>query len=420
MSMTLAEKILAARSGREAVVPGELVTCRVDKAMATDITAPLSIEVFRKMGASRVFDLEACILVNDHFVPAKDAAAADFSAAMRAFAREQNIARYFEVGRSGICHALVAEERLCRPGELFIGADSHTCTIGALGAFATGVGSTDLAAVWALGEIWLRVPETVRVILEGSLRRYVTAKDVVLSLIGLMGLGGARYKAIEFGGELLPALPMNERLTLCNMAAEMGAKTAMVPPDAVTAAFFADCKIAIDGAPLPDAGARYARTERLDVSLLDPQVAEPFSPDRVKPVSAFRGVHVDQVFIGSCTNGQLEDLRAAASVLRGRKVADGVRLIVTPATQATYMKAASEGLLYDLAEAGAAITAPSCGACLGGHNGVLGKNEVALATTNRNFRGRMGDPTSRVYLANPYVAGATAVAGTISSPEDLP
>ncbi len=419
MGMTLAEKILARASGNREVAPGQLVTCRVDKAMATDITAPLSIEVFRKMGAGRVFDPGACILVNDHFVPARDSVAADFSAAMRAFANAQKIKNYFEVGRSGICHALVAEKRLALPGELFVGADSHTCTIGALGAFATGVGSTDLAGVWALGEIWLKVPETVRVVLTGRLRRYVTAKDVVLHLVGLLGLAGARYKAVEFGGDLLAAMPVNERLTLCNMAAEMGAKTALVPPDNVTEAFFAEKGLAIERSPLPDEGARYSRTEALDASSLGPLVAEPFSPEKVKPVAALRNVKVDQVFIGSCTNGQIEDLRAAAEILRGRKVAGGLRLIVTPATQEVFIKAAAEGVLHDLAEAGAAVTAPSCGACLGGHGGVLGKNETALATTNRNFRGRMGDPTSKVYLSNPYVAAATAVAGTICHPEEL-
>lgn len=420
MAMTLAEKLLARASGRSSVRPGELLVCKVDRVMATDITSPMSIEVFRRMGAERVFDPGACILVNDHFVPARDIRSADFSAAMRAFAREQGIARYYEVGRSGICHSLVAEQRLVRPGELFVGADSHTCTAGALGAFATGVGSTDLAAVWALGRTWLRVPETVRVVLRGELGPSVTTKDLVLRLIAELGLDGARYCALEFTGELLPLLPMASRLTLCNMAVEAGAKTGLVAPDAVTTAWFESAGIGDLDPILPDTGSPCARTLTLDATGLEPQVAEPFGPDRVKPASAFREVAVDQVFIGSCTNGYLEDLRAAAAVLRGRKVADRVRCIVTPATQGIYLEAAREGLLADFAAAGAAVTAPSCGACLGAHSGVLGAGETALATTNRNFRGRMGDTTSRVYLANPLVAAATAVLGRIGMPEELP
>jgi len=418
--MTLAEKILARKCGRATVAPGELLSCRADRVMATDITAPLSIEVFRRMGATRVVDPSACILINDHFVPAKDIRAADFSRAMRQFAVQQGIADYFEVGRSGICHSLVAEKRLVRPGQLFVGADSHTCTAGALGAFATGVGSTDLAAVWALGEIWLRVPETVRVLLQGELGPWVTSKDLALSLVARLGLDGARYAAIEFAGPLLTRLSMAQRLTLCNMSVEAGAKTGIVPPDDITVSWFREAGI-LDWAPLlPDAGAAYSRTETLDATGMGPQVAEPFGPDRVRPVSAFRDVAVDQVFIGSCTNGNLEDLRAAASVLRGRAVAPGVRCIVTPATQGVYLAAAREGILADFAEAGVAVTAPSCGACLGAHGGVLGAGETALATTNRNFRGRMGDATSRVYLANPFIAAATAVAGRIASPGDLP
>jgi len=420
MPMTLAEKILARKCGRAEVAPGDLVTCPVDRVMATDITAPLSIDVFRRMGAARVFDPAACILVNDHFVPAKDIRAADFSRAMRRFATEQGIADYYEVGRSGICHILIAERRLVLPGQLLVGADSHTCTAGALGAFATGVGSTDLAAVWALGEIWLRVPETIRVELQGALGPWVTSKDLALHLTARLGLDGARYAALEFGGPLLARLPMAQRLTLCNMSVETGAKTGLVPPDEITLSWFREAGVSHLAPLLPDPGASYARTETLDATGLEPQVAEPFGPDRVGPVSSFRGICVDQVFLGSCTNGSLEDLRDAASVLRGRAVARGVRCIVTPATQGVYLAAAREGLLADFAEAGAAVTAPTCGACLGAHSGVLGTGETALATTNRNFRGRMGDATSRVYLANPFVAAATAVAGHIASPEELP
>ncbi|MEW5765470.1 MAG: 3-isopropylmalate dehydratase large subunit [Acidobacteriota bacterium] len=419
-ALTLSEALLARAAGRRDASPGDLLTCRIDKCLATDITAPLSIEVFRKMGARRVARPESLILVNDHFVPAKDIASANFARAMREFAQEQKVGQYFEVGRSGICHALVAERGLVSPGEIFVGADSHTCTAGALGAFATGVGSTDLAAVWALGELWFRVPETVRVVLDGALRPPVTSKDVILKVLSEIGVDGGRYMAIEFAGDGLASLPMEARLTLCNMAVEAGAKAGLVPPDAVTARWVAEKGGTLDLALSPDSGARYAQTLTVELSKLEPLVAVPFLPSLVRPARELRGTVVDQVFIGSCTNGYLPDLRDAARILKGRKVADGVRLIVTPATQDVYLAAAREGILSDLVEAGAAVTTPTCGACLGGHMGVLGSGETALATTNRNFRGRMGDTSSRVYLANPLVAAATAVAGTISLPEDLP
>ncbi len=420
MGRTLSEIILGRNSGTAGAAPGDLVTCRVDKIMATDITAPLSIDVFRKMGADRVAAPEACILINDHFVPAKDIQSADFSRAMRDFAREQGIGHYFEVGRSGICHVLVPEKGLVNPGELMVGADSHTCTAGALGAFATGVGSTDLAAAWALGELWLRVPETIKVVLTGDPPPYVTSKDVIMRLIGELGVEGARYMAIEFHGDGLAGMPMSGRLTLCNMTVEAGAKAGMIPCDGITEAYVKAHGGDLTNAVVPDPDARYARTLHLEVDELEPQVAEPFMPSLTGPARKFGSVRVDQVFIGSCTNGHLEDLRTAADILRGRSVADGVRLIVTPATQDIYLSAVREGVVADLVAAGAAVTTPTCGACLGGHNGVLGKDEVALSTTNRNFRGRMGDLSSRVYLANPAVAPATAVTGHITHPGDLP
>lgn len=420
MGQTLSEIILGRNSGAGDAAPGDLMTCRVDKIMATDITAPLSIDVFRKMGADRVATPEACILVNDHFVPAKDIQSADFSRAMREFAREQGIEHYFEVGRSGICHVLVPEKGLVNPGELMVGADSHTCTAGALGAFATGVGSTDLAAAWALGELWLRVPESIKVVLTGDPPPYVTSKDVIMRLVAELGVEGARYMAIEFHGDGLAGMTMSARLTLCNMTIEAGAKAGMIPFDQVTEAYVTAHGGDVSRAVVPDADARYVRTIHLQTDRLEPQVAEPFMPSLVKPVRNYRGVRVDQVFIGSCTNGHLEDLRAAAAILRGRSVAEGVRLIVTPATQDIYLRAVREGVVADLVAAGAAVTTPTCGACLGGHNGVLGKEEVALSTTNRNFRGRMGDLSSRVYLANPAVAAATAITGRITHPEDLP
>lgn len=419
MTRTISEKIMAAKSGERSARAGDLVLCRIDRVMATDITAPLSIEVFRKMGATKVFDPGACILVNDHFVPAKDVRSADFSASMRRFAAEQGISRYFEVGRSGICHSLVAELALVLPGELFVGADSHTCTAGAVGCFATGVGSTDLAAAWALGELWFKVPHSVKIHFTGLRRPFVEGKDMVLAAAAVLGVEGARYGAVEYHGDTVASLPMPDRFTLCNMAAEMGAKAGIVPCDETTLGFLKGRAEGPFDAVVPDAGATYEKTVRIDVSGLEPQVAAPYLPSNARPVGDFGDIRVDQVFIGSCTNGSLEDLRRAAEIIRGRRVARSVRCIVTPATQGVFMDAARMGLLTDFVEAGAAVTTPTCGACLGGHMGVLGAGEVALATTNRNFRGRMGDVSSLVYLANPCVAAATAVLGRIAHPGEV-
>lgn len=419
MGLTLSEKILARCAGLPSVRPHDLVTCRIDKAMATDPTAPLAIEVFRQMGARRVFDPEACILVDDHFVPAKDIRSADFSAAMRKFAREQGIGAYFGLGRSGICHALVGEKVLVNPGELMVGADSHSCTAGALACFATGVGATELAAAWALGELWFRVPETIRVEMSGRFRPFVGSKDAVLWLVRELGLEGALYRAVEFHGDAVRAMPMHGRITLCNMTVEAGAKTGMVPFDGVTERHVKAAGGSCERAVHPDPDAGYCRTIAIDVSRLEPLVAEPFAPDNVRPARELADVRVDQVFIGSCTSGSIEDLREAARILRGRQVARDVRLIVTPGTQGVYLQSVREGLAADLVEAGATVTSPSCGACLGGHMGVLGNDEVALATTSRNFRGRMGAVSSRVYLSSAAVAAATAVTGRITHPEDL-
>ena len=420
MGMTLAEKILASRGGKASTAPGDLLHCRVDRIMATEITAPLSVEVFRRMGAERVHDPASCILINDHFVPAKDIRSADLAKTMREFAAEQGIGDYFEVGRSGICHILIAEKALVGPGQILVGADSHTCTAGALGCFATGVGSTDLAAAWAIGELWFRVPGTIRVDVEGEFRPHVGSKDLILHLIGQLGVEGARFRSVEFGGPAVSAMPMHARLTLCNMTIEMGAKAGMVACDATTVGYLAERGREVTDAPTPDDDATYETVIRVDLSRLEPLVAEPPLPSNVRPASRFRHVRVDQVFIGSCTNGHYEDLAQAAALLKGRRVAPGVRLIVTPATQDIYLKAVRTGVVADLVEAGAAVTTPTCGACLGGHSGVLGRDEVALATTSRNFKGRMGDTTSLVYLSNPAVAAATAVLGRIGLPEDLP
>jgi 3-isopropylmalate/(R)-2-methylmalate dehydratase large subunit len=419
VGQTVSEKILGAKSGVADARAGQLVVCKVDRVLATDITAPLSIDVFRRMGAERVHDPDACILVNDHFVPAKDVRSADFSAAMRKFAAEQGISRYFEVGRSGICHNLIAEMALVLPGQILLGADSHTLTAGGLGCYALGVGSTDLAAAWALGELWFMIPQTVRVEFSGEPMPFVGGKDLGLRTLATLGVEGGRYRAVEFFGAPLSHLAMEDRFTLCNLAAEMGAKVAMVPPDDQTLEYIRSRTSEPFEVVRPDPDARYEDTFRLDISGMEPQVSEPFLPSRARGVSEFREVQVDQVFIGSCTNGSLQDLRQAARILKGRKVAAKVRCIVTPATQGAYLGAAREGILEALVEAGCAVTTPTCGACLGGHMGVLGAHEVALATTNRNFRGRMGDPTSRVYLANPSVAAATAVLGRIAHPEEV-
>lgn len=419
MGQTISQKILSNKSGMEKVRESQLVTCKIDKVMATDITAPLSIEVFVKMGAKRVFNPKACILINDHFVPAKDIKAAEFSKAMREFALEQEIEAYFEVGRSGICHSLMGEMALVLPGELVVGADSHTCTAGALGCFATGVGSTDLAAAWALGKLWFRVPETIRIDITGNPSPFVFAKDVILKIIKELGVDGARYKAIEFHGDYIQNMQMSGRFTICNMAIEAGAKTGIIETDDITVKHVSKAQKNNFEVVHSDQDAHYETKMEIDISSLRPQVAEPFLPSLVKDIEDIKEIKIHQAFIGSCTNGSIEDLREAAKVIKGRNVAKGVRLIITPGTQSCYLEACREGLIEIFIEAGAAVTTPTCGACLGGHMGVLAKGEVAIATTNRNFKGRMGHMESLVYLANPAVVAASAVTGKITNPEKL-
>lgn len=420
MSMTLTEKILAAHAGKDKVSPGELVSARVDLALGNDITAPVAIAAFREMGAERVFDPERVALIPDHFTPNKDIPSAVQAKMLRDFAREQGLPHYYEVGRMGIEHCLIPEEGLALPGEVVIGADSHTCTYGALGAFATGVGSTDLAAAIALGELWLRVPETVKFVLEGRPRnRWVGGKDYILFLIGQVGVDGCRYQAMEFHGRAVRELSLDGRLTMANMAIEAGAKNGIFPPDEAVLAYLKD-RAKRPFTPLhPDPDAEYAGVLAYDVTELEPQVACPFSPANVRPVSAVGDVTVDQVVIGSCTNGRLSDLRVAAKVLRGRTVHPGVRCLVFPGTPRIYREALAEGIIEALLAAGAAVSTPTCGPCLGGHLGILAAGERAVSTTNRNFRGRMGHVESEVYLAGPAVAAASAVAGRIVSPDDL-
>jgi len=419
MGMTITEKILAAHADLEQVVPGEIINARVDVALGNDITAPLAIQAFREMGAATVFDKAKVILVPDHFTPNKDIQSADQCLLMRKFAREQGLVHYLEVGRMGIEHALLPEMGLVGPGYLVVGADSHTCTYGALGAFATGVGSTDLAAAMATGEIWLRVPETIQFIYTGKLKPWVGGKDLILYTIGAIGVDGALYKAMEITGETISRLDMSGRFTMANMVIEAGGKNGIFPVDEITLDYLRGRLEGDYTIYESDKDASYAEVKEYDCSGIEPQVACPSSPANVKGVEALAKVTIDQAVIGSCTNGRLEDLRIAAQIIKGKKVAPYVRLIVIPATQEIYLKALHEGLLEIFVQAGAAVSTPTCGPCLGGHMGVLGAGEVAIATTNRNFVGRMGHPTSQVYLANPAVAAASAIKGKITHPEEV-
>jgi len=419
---TITEKILAAHSGRDQVRPGDIVTCKVDLAMANDVTAPPAARAFAKMGAATVWDRHKIALVASHFAPAKDIASAKLISRMRAFALEHDIEHYFEIGRGGIEHILLPEEALVLPGQVVIGADSHSCTYGALGCFSTGVGSTDVAAVFATGEIWLRVPGSIKIVYTGHARRWVMGKDLILSVIARIGDDGARYMAMEHTGETIEALSMDSRLTLTNMAIEAGAKSGIVPPDGRTLGYVAERQLAMDRhnefeVYASDDDAHYERIVDIDVDAIEPMVARPSLPSRAVPVSQIAPVKVDQVFIGSCTNARIEDLRVAAHVLGDEEVADGVRLMVIPATQRVWQQANDEGLLSRFAAAGASVSTPTCGACLGAHMGVLGPDEVCVSTSNRNYVGRMGDPTAQVYLANPAVAMAAAVAGEIVHPD---
>ncbi len=419
MGMTIAEKILAAHAGVPVVHPGELHFAKLDLVMGTDITTALSAEVFGQMGAQRVFDPEKIALVNDHFVPAKDIAAATLAQTMRRFAERHGIRHYFELGNSGICHTLIPDEGLVVPGDLVVGADSHTCTYGAVGAFATGVGSTDMAAAWALGETWFRVPETIQVEFRGPLPEWVGGKDLILRLVADLGEEGARYKALEFAGETIEALSMAGRFTICNMAIEAGAKTGIIPADDLTREYVRGRGKRQGVFHRADPAARYGRRLEYDVRGMEPLLACPYSPANVKPVSQVDPLPVDQVVLGSCTNGRVEDFRIAAAILKSRSVHPKLRLIAIPGSQAVFRQLLSEGIVSILAEAGATVSPPTCGPCIGGHMGVLGPGERGLFTTNRNFKGRNGHPTCEVYLSGPAVAAATAVTGRITDPRVL-
>jgi 3-isopropylmalate/(R)-2-methylmalate dehydratase large subunit len=419
MPKTISEKILADHAGKPEVFPEELVEVRIDFAVGNDITAPLAIEAFRRAGAKKVFDRERISLVPDHFVPNKDIASAIQARMMSEFAKEFDLPYYFEVGRMGVEHALLPEQGLVLPGDVVIGADSHTCTYGALGAFATGVGSTDLAAAMITGRIWFKVPLSMKFIFSGKLRPWVGGKDLILYTIGRIGVDGARYRAMEFAGELIDSLPMADRFSMCNMAIEAGAKVGIITPDSITEQYVSTRAKRPYKFYRSDPEAAYEAVYEWDFSNLEPVVALPHSPQNVKQVTEIPQTPIDQVVIGSCTNGRLEDLRLAARVMKGRKVARGVRCIVIPATQRVYLEAMEEGLLEIFIEAEAAVSTPTCGPCLGGHMGILAPGESAVATTNRNFVGRMGHVESKVYLANPAVAAASAILGRIAHPEEV-
>ena len=419
MPMTMTQKILAAHCGRETLAPGDMILADVDLVLGNDITAPVAINEFRKAGCDCVFDGGRVALVMDHFTPNKDIKAAEQTKKVREFAREKGIPSFFDVGEMGVEHALLPEKGMVTAGDLVIGADSHTCTYGALGAFSTGVGSTDMAAAMAYGKVWLRVPSAIRVELTGSLKPNVSGKDVILHLIRRIGVDGALYESLEFAGEGVAALTMDDRLCVCNMAIEAGAKNGIFPVDDATRAYLAEHGAKPPRAFAADPDAAYTQTVRMDLGALTPMVAFPHLPENGKTFDEFGDIPIDQVVVGSCTNGRISDLRIAAAILKGRKVAPGVRALIIPATQAIWLQAVREGLMDIFIEAGCAVSTPTCGPCLGGHMGILARGERCVATTNRNFVGRMGDPQSEVYLAGPAVAAASAVLGRIATPEML-
>ena len=416
--MTLAEKILAAHSGRKKVSPGEFANVKVDVVLANDITAPIAIREFQKFGTEKVFDPKKVVMVADHFVPNKDITSAEQAKTMREFCYRRDLI-HFEVGETGIEHVLLPEKGIVLPGDVVIGADSHTCTYGALGAFATGMGSTDIAAAMATGDIWMKVPPTIKFVYKGKLGKWIGGKDLILYTIGQIGVDGALYAAMEFAGETIDSLSMNGRFTMANMAIEAGAKAGLFRVDQKTLDYVETRAKRPFTVYEPDKDAEYAKVFEWDVTNLEPQVAFPHLPSNAKPVSQAGNVILDQSVIGSCTNGRLEDLRLAAGILKGRRVHHGLRCIVIPGTQQVYLDALKEGLIETFITAGAAVSTPTCGPCLGGHMGILAAGERAISTTNRNFVGRMGSTKSEVYLANPAVAAASAVLGRIGSPEEL-
>jgi 3-isopropylmalate/(R)-2-methylmalate dehydratase large subunit len=417
--MTITEKIIAAHAGKQEVAPGDLINAKIDLILANDITAPVAIQEFKKTGAKNVFDRNRVAIVPDHFAPQKDIKAAEQCRIVREFSREHHLTLYFEIGRMGIEHALLPELGVVVPGDLVIGADSHTCTYGALGAFATGVGSTDVASAMATGDCWFKVPESMKFIYYGKLNEWVSGKDLILHTIGDIGVDGAIYRAMEFEGETIRALPISGRLTMCNMAIEAGGKSGIMVPDEITEEYMKNRARRPYTLYTSDPDAHYVDVREYDCAKIPLTVSCPHLPSNTKPAADLSHVIIDQVVIGSCTNGRLEDLRQAAQVIRGKKVSPHVRMMIFPATQQIYKDAMREGLLEIFIDAEAVVSTPTCGPCLGGHMGILAKGERAVATTNRNFVGRMGHPESEVYLSNPAVAAASAVLGRIGIPQEI-
>jgi len=419
MGMTISQKILAAHAGRDLVEAGELLNCKLDVVLGNDVTAPVAIAEFNRLGLKEVFEKDSIVLVPDHFTPNKDIKSAEQCKIVREFARNYGISNYFEIGQMGIEHCLLPEKGLVGPGDLIIGADSHTCTYGALGAFATGVGSTDMAAAMATGEAWFKVPESIKFIYYGKTPQWVGGKDFILHAIGDIGVDGARYMSMEFTGEAISALSMDNRFSMANMAIEAGGKNGIIAADETTLAYIKDRVRRPYKIYHSDDDAVYAQTIEYDVSAMEPVVAFPHLPENTRPVSEAVNISIDQVVIGSCTNGRIEDLEAAASILKGHKVHPEIRVIILPGTQAIYLEALRRGFVEIFIEAGAVVSTPTCGPCLGGHMGILAKGERGLATTNRNFVGRMGHPESEVYLCNPAVAAASAIKGRITAPWEV-
>ena len=419
MGRTIVEKILAAHTDRKNFKVGEILNVRVDFVFGNDVTAPLAIKDFQNSGAKHVFDSDRIGLIPDHFAPNKDIKSAEQCKILRDFSREEKIKHYFEVGKMGIEHALLPEQGLVLPGDVVVGADSHTPTSGALGAFATGVGSTDLGAIITLGEMWLKVPETIKFIYRGKLNKWVSGKDLILYTIGKIGVDGATYKVMEFCGEAIENLSMDNRFTMCNMAIEAGAKSGIIEPDKITLDYIKNRAKRPYKFYQSDSDAIYEKIIEYDVSEIEPQVAFPHLPENGRGISQVGEINIDQAVIGSCTNGRIEDLRIAAKILKGKQVYPGVRLIIIPGTQDIYLQAVREGLVEIFISAGAAFSTPTCGPCIGGHMGVLAEGERAISTTNRNFVGRMGHPKSEVYLSSPAVAAASAIIGKIANPEEV-
>jgi 3-isopropylmalate/(R)-2-methylmalate dehydratase large subunit len=424
LGQTIVEKILAAHAGRDSVRPGEIINAKLDLVVAHEVTTPSAVSMLQKLGIDQVFDPDKIVATPDHFVPNKDIQSAELSKQLRQWVKRHGIKHYFEIGNHGICHAIVPENGFLLPGMTVVCGDSHTCTMGAFGVFAAGIGSTDLAGAIATGELWFRVPETLRLVLKGDLPPGVYSKDIILTIIGKIGVDGARYKVMEYAGDTLAKLSMEARMTLTNMAVEAGAKTGVINPDQVTLEYLQARRTLPAGVASylnwrSDVDAEYEQTYDIRVDKLEPTVAFPFLPSNTHPISEVGKVVIDQAYLGSCTNARIEDLRVAAQVVKGRKVAAGVRAIVVPATTAIWKQALKEGLFEIFTDAGWAVSTPTCGACLGASMGVLGKKEVCISSTNRNFVGRMGHPEAEVYLGSPATVAASAIAGQIADPREL-